>query len=199
MDGKTIDTYNLMAKDYDAETADFWQRFPRVMIDLFADSVKGPVLDVGSGPGRDALLLKERGLDVTCIDASQAMIELCKEKGLCAIAADFEELPFDDGKFHGVWAYTSLLHTPKAEVNKPMSEISRVLQPGGILGLGLIEGDQELYRESSGMNRPRWFSFYTKEEIEALLEKHGFEVLHFDQFKPASKNYLHFLAKKKVL
>lgn len=197
MDGKTIETYNLMAKDYDMETADFWERFPRTMLDLFAKSVHGPVLDVGSGPGRDALLLRERGIDVTCIDASHAMIDLCKEKGLCAIAADFNELPFDDGSFHGVWAYTSLLHVPKAEVALPMEEIARVLKSGGMLGLGLIEGEEELYRESSGMNRPRWFSFYTKQEVETLLKQFGFEVQHFDEFKPASKNYLHFLAKKR--
>jgi hypothetical protein len=78
-----------------------------------------------------------------------------------------------------------------------MGEIARVLKPGGILGLGLIEGNEELYRESSGMNRPRWFSFYTKQEVETLLEKFGFDLQHFDQFKPASKNYLHFLAKKR--
>ena len=88
MDGKTIETYNQMAKDYDAETADFWQRFPRTMLDLFAQSVHGPALDVGSGPGRDALLLQERGIQVTCLDASAAMIELCKEKGLWAYGAD---------------------------------------------------------------------------------------------------------------
>ena len=61
MDEKTIKTYNQMAKEYEDETVDFWKRFPRTFFDKFAELVKGKVLDVGSGPGRDGLLLKERG------------------------------------------------------------------------------------------------------------------------------------------
>jgi SAM-dependent methyltransferase len=77
-----------------------------------------------------------------------------------------------------------------------MAEIHRVLKPGGIFALGLIEGDEELYRESSGVNQPRWFSYYSQQEIEQLLGEHDFEVLSFTTFKPKSKNYLHFIARK---
>jgi len=60
----------------------------------------------------------------------------------------------------------------------------------------MIEGETEGYRESSGVNMPRLFSFYTKEELELLLNKHGFEIIYFETFKPGSKNYLNFIAKK---
>jgi len=185
-----------MAKEYDDETIDFWQRFPRTFLDKFAELVQGKVLDVGSGPGRDGLLLKEKGLEVICLDASEAMIKLCKEKRLESMLGDFTAMPFEDNYFDGAWAYTSLLHIPKADVPKAFNEISRVLKDDGILGLGLIEGEKEEYRESSGVNMPRWFSFYTKEEIEKMLEKHNFNVLYFEQFKPRSKNYLNFIAQK---
>lgn len=197
MDAQTIQTYNKMAKEYDEETIDFWNRFPRTFFDAFSELTKGKVLDVGSGPGRDGLLLKERGFDVTCLDASEAMIDLCKEKGLTAIVGDFMQMPFEDKTFNGVWAYTSLLHVPKAEARQSFAEITRVLKDNGILGLGLIEGDVELYRESSGIGMPRWFSFYQKSEIEELLKECGFDILYFEKFKPASKNYLNFIAKKK--
>ena len=68
--------------------------------------------------------------------------------------------------FDGIWAYTSLLHVPKSEIEKPLLEIRRVLKNDGIFGLGMIEGKTEGYRESSGVNMPRWFSFYEKPEIE---------------------------------
>jgi ubiquinone/menaquinone biosynthesis C-methylase UbiE len=197
MDEKTIRTYNQMAKEYDAETIDFWQRFPRTFFDAFAQRVRGRVLDVGSGPGRDGVLLKEKGLEVTCLDASEVMVKLCGEKGLQAVLGDFAALPFEDNSFSGVWAYTSLLHVSKADVSKAFHEIRRVIKDEGILGLGLIEGEAEEYRESTGVHMPRWFSFYTKEETEHLLEDHGFKVLYFEEFKPGSKNYLNFIAQKR--
>jgi ubiquinone/menaquinone biosynthesis C-methylase UbiE len=196
MDKKTIDTYNKLAQEYDNETKDFWQRFPRTIIDKFVQLTKGKVLDIGSGPGRDGLILRDAGLDVTCLDASDEMVKLSIKRGLHSIVGDFNDLPFADKSFDGIWAYTSLLHVPKANVGQPFSEINRVLKVGGTFGLGLIEGDGELYRESSGVNLPRWFSFYKKHEVEDLLKMYGFEILYFEIFKPSSKNYLNFIAKK---
>ncbi|MFA6338752.1 MAG: class I SAM-dependent methyltransferase [Candidatus Paceibacterota bacterium] len=195
MDAKTIKTYNQTAKEYDDETIDFWDRFPKIFFDKFAELVKGKVLDVGSGPGRDGLILKQKGLEVVCLDASEVMVKFCEEKGLKAVLGDFNDLPFENDSFDGVWAYTSLLHIPKAEISQPIEEIKRVLKDGGIFGIGMIEGETEGYRESSGINMPRWFSFYTKLEIEELFQKHGFEIVYFNQFKPGSKNYLNFIAK----
>lgn len=196
MDKRTIDTYNDLAREYDAETADFWNLFPDAFIDTFAKQATGKVLDVGSGPGRDGLLLQKQGLEVVCLDASDAMIKLSTDRGLESIIGDFNDLPFSDGSFDGVWAYTSLLHVPKSEVHKSFSEIARVLKRDGTLGLGMIEGNTELYRESSGVGLPRWFSFYTREELEDLLAAHGFETTYFEVFKPRTKNYLNFLARK---
>ncbi len=196
MDQKTIDAYNELAKAYDEETSDFWERFPRTFLDRFAGLAEGTILDVGSGPGRDALILHRRGFKVTCLDASAAMVALSKEKGLESIAADFGAMPFADASFDNVWAYTSLLHVPKADIAKPLGEIRRVMKPQGYFALGLIEGDGELYRESSGMGKPRWFSFYQKEEIENLLKAHGFEMIHFESFLPGSKRYLNFISQK---
>ncbi len=196
MDKKTIDTYNRTARDYDTETTDFWDKFPCAIIDKFSKLVQGRMLDVGSGPGRGGLILKERGLDVMCLDASEAMVALSTSRGLNSVVGDFCALPFPDASFDGVWAYTALLHIPKIEIGKALSEISRVLVEGGIFGLGMIEGNEELYRESSGINQPRWFSYYQKDEIENLLRTYGFTTIYFEQFKPGSKNYLNFISRK---
>jgi ubiquinone/menaquinone biosynthesis C-methylase UbiE len=196
MDIETIDTYNAMAIEYDTETTDFWERFPVGILEKFSEKVSGPVLDVGCGPGRDGLLLKNRGVDITGVDASEEMVRIATSRGLSAVVGDFMALPFPDDSFGGVWAYTSLIHVPKSEVANAFAEIARVLKTGGILGLGMIEGDSEGYRESSGVSLPRWFSFYTKEEIETLLTTHDFEVLHFETFKPGSKSYLNFITRK---
>ena len=197
MDKETIKTYNCIATQYDHETANFWNRFPRTILDTFADLVTGNVLDVGSGPGRDALLLKDYNLKVTCLDASDAMIELCLGRGLDAKVGDFTHMPFSDNYFDGVWAYTSLQHVPKSQIFTPIKEVRRVLKDKGIFGLGLIEGTTEGYKIDADLNNQRrWFSYYTKLEVEILLETNGFEVIYFEYFRPRSKNYLNFIARK---
>src|ERR1039458_8591457 len=79
MDEQTINTYNELAKEYDRETTDFWDRFPRTIFDKFIEFTKGKILDVGSGPGRDGLILQKAGLDVICLDASEAMVKISTE------------------------------------------------------------------------------------------------------------------------
>lgn len=196
MDRITIDTYNRLAKEYDEETKDFWERFPRTIIDKFSELVKGKVLDVGSGPGRDGLILKAAGLQVVCLDASKEMVGLSSERGLESVEGDFDNLPFPDDSFDGVWSYTALLHIPKSQINKPLNEIHRVLKRRGVFGWGMIEGITEEYRTSSGVDKPRLFSFYTKEELEDLLKKHGFEIVYFEDFQPRLSKYLNFISLK---
>lgn len=196
MDPRTIAAYDEFARKYDEETSDFWDRFPRTFFDKFAASTTGKVLDVGSGPGRDGAVLRDRGLEVVCLDASAAMVEMSRAKGLQSVQGDFLHLPFADESFDAVWAYTSLLHVPKAEVGAALAEVRRVLKPSGTLGLGLIEGEVEEYRDSPKVPSPRWFSFYSRAEVEALLAAHGFSVTYFEVFKPSTKNYLNFIAKK---
>ncbi|MDQ5957906.1 MAG: hypothetical protein QG665_241 [Patescibacteria group bacterium] len=196
MDKKTIDTYNKMAKAYDDETIDFWDEFPNSFFEKFISLVDGKVLDLGSGPGRDGLILKNKGIDVVCLDASESMVQLSTARGLESVIGDFLDLPFSDKSFAGVWSYTALLHLPKNKMSESLVEIKRVLVDGGILGLGMIEGNTEEYRESSGVNMPRLFSFYQQDELENILKNHGFEIIYFESFIPRSKNYLNFIAKK---
>lgn len=127
------------------------------------------------------------------------MIQLSSEKGLESVLSSFDNLPFDDDTFDGVWAYTSLLHIPKNQFEKPLQEIHRVLHSSGVFALGLIEGSIEEYKESSGINLPRWFSFYEKGEIEQLVQRNGFDLIYFESFKPRSKNYLNFIFQKTSL
>lgn len=196
MDQQTIDTYNKMARQYDDETVDFWERFPRTFLDKFVELSGEKIVDIGSGPGRDGLLLQQAGKEVVCVDASEAMVKLSSERGLESVLAGFDKLPFENKSFDGVWSYTALLHIPKKSVNVPLDEISRVLKSSGVFALGLIEGDSEEYKESSGVDMPRWFSFYQKDEVIDLCKKHGLELVYFETFKPRSKNYLNFIFRK---
>lgn len=197
MDEKTIEAYNQFAQQYDEETTDFWERFPRTFFDTFIRHITGPVLNIGSGPGRDGLILASHGIAVTCLDASHEMVAISQAKGLTSIQGDFHALPFPDASFQGVWAYTSLLHTPKKDLPNALREIQRVLTPDGIFGLGMIAGDSETYRTSPKVPTERLFSFYTYDELATLLDSQGFHVIHHETFTPNTKEYINIIATKK--
>jgi ubiquinone/menaquinone biosynthesis C-methylase UbiE len=134
---------------------------------------------------------------MTCLDASEAMVKICQDKGLHALQGDLLNLPFAQESFAGAWAYTSLLHVPKHDFPKARQEIFRVLQPGGVLGLGLIEGDTEEYRTSEKVPAPRLFSYFTMNEVLKHLENTDFSIIFQEQFQPNRRKYLHVIAKKK--
>ncbi len=199
MDENTIQVYNAHALDYDEQTKDFWEHFPNDFLDKFADNAQNPILDVGSGPGRDGLLLKNRGLEVVCLDASKEMVKLSLSKGLPSVIGDFLKLPFPDGSFNGVWAYTSLIHVNKADFAKALAEIYRVLAPGAPLGLGMIEGNGESYEykfKDVNSEHPRLFTYYSLQELTSILELSGFNTFYTGNTNTGRRNFLHIICKK---
>jgi len=69
------------------------------------DRVRGPVLDVGCGPGRHVVALQARGVDVLGIDVSPAFLAVARERGAAALASCvFGRLPRT-----GRWASALLL------------------------------------------------------------------------------------------
>ena len=108
MDKKTIEAYNQRVQEYDNETIEFWNNFPRSFVEVFANKVKGKVLNIGSGPARDSEILRDGGLEVVCFDASEEMIKISTQKGFESVVGDLLNLPFGNESFSGVWAYTSL-------------------------------------------------------------------------------------------
>ena len=175
MDEATIKTYDGKAQEYVAETDDFWERFPSDFPIEFVKLLKGKVLDIGSGSGRDARIFESNNLQVTCLDASESMVAISRARGFESIVGNFLNLPFPKDNFDGIWAYTSLLHIHKEQIENAFREINRVLKIGGIFGLGLIEGEGEENRKSMGKDFTRLFTYFKKEEILDISTTNGFK------------------------
>jgi ubiquinone/menaquinone biosynthesis C-methylase UbiE len=95
-------------------------------------------LDFGAGWGRiGRFFLRdfERG-DMAGVDIDDKMVAFCQEAevpGLFMGIANGEALPFADGSFRLITAYSVFTHLPRNLFEAWMAELLRVLAPGGLL------------------------------------------------------------------
>lgn len=140
------------------------------------------LLDLGAGSGLYGAYFQDQGIDVTCIDLSSSMIDLCKEKGLNAKIMDFYNLDFNSSTFDVVWSLNTLLHVPKKSIHKVFEGITKVLKPNGLFYLGLYGGaNSEGIWEEDFYEPKRFFSFYEDDALKELVERH-FTVENFETF-----------------
>ena len=100
------------------------------------------LLDCGCGPGSITLGLAEALApgEVVGVDRDTSRVEIAEqaaaERGVANVrfqTADVHELPFADASFDAVFAHAVLQHV--REPLRALSEMRRVLRPGGVVGL----------------------------------------------------------------
>ena len=122
---------------------------------------------------------------VTCLDATPAMlvvgIQSAKEAGLGNmefILGLIEDLPFPDASFDIVMTRLSFHHFQ--EMEKPFSEMNRVLKPGGKLVIIDMEAAEESVRETEdGIERLRDCSHVrnrSRQEFVSLYNAAGYTI-----------------------
>jgi SAM-dependent methyltransferase len=155
-------------------------RPPREHLREFVDSLSGAehALDLGCGDGSLTVELDAERLtaaDVSAVALGRARTRLDPRDTLVELDPD-EPLPFDDGAFDLVLCAETIEHV--RDVQLLLSEIRRVLRPGGTLALttpaNLPVGP-----------RPHPLSphlrFFTRRSLRKLLEELGFEVTSLER------------------
>jgi SAM-dependent methyltransferase len=107
---------------------------------LVERGIAGRVLDLGCGHGRHLVALRERGLDAFGVDRSRVLLARA-DRALAGRLArgDFRALPFRAGAFRSVLVlFSSFGYFDDAENARVLAEIARVLAPGGLLVLDLM-------------------------------------------------------------
>jgi ubiquinone/menaquinone biosynthesis C-methylase UbiE len=128
------------------------------------------VLDVGCGKGRFARIFKEAQpeAEIWGLDISEAMLRFVPQ-GIQTRAGSMTELPFEDAFFDGAYATESLEHA--VEIPKAVSEICRVVKPGG--RIAIIDKNAEQWGR---LETPEWERWFTRPELERLLARHCRQV-----------------------
>jgi SAM-dependent methyltransferase len=127
------------------------------------------VLEVGCGEGELAERLTATVGDVVAVDQSARMVELTRARGVDARVADVQELPFADESFDAVLAAWMLYHVP--DLDRGLSEVSRVLRPGGRL-VATTNGAGHLAELLALGGLERWDLPFDAENGEEILGQH---------------------------
>jgi ubiquinone/menaquinone biosynthesis C-methylase UbiE len=128
------------------------------------------VLDVGCGKGRFARVFQEREpkAELWGLDLSEVMLRHVPA-GIHTRAGSMTEMPFEDGFFDAAYATESLEHA--VEIEKAVSEICRVVKPGG--RIAIIDKNAGQWGK---LATPEWERWFSREELERLLARHCRQV-----------------------
>jgi tRNA (uracil-5-)-methyltransferase TRM9 len=173
----TLASYSRLADDYITQTRDF-SRFPGLDSEIreFVEQLSpGPVADIGSGSGRDSILVASMGRRVVAIDPAYAMLRTLTGSGFKGnlLCGNVLALPVRDQTFSGAIASGILLHLPRGLCPQALAEISRVLQVGGRAIISMKHGTGEGWRTSVDFPLPRWFTYYDPDDFSRLCRETG--------------------------
>jgi ubiquinone/menaquinone biosynthesis C-methylase UbiE len=142
----------------------------RVILDHFGELAGKRVLDAGCGKGRFARVLKDRHptAEIWGLDISSEMLKFVPPE-IHTRAGLLTALPFEDASFDCVYATESLEHA--VEIDRAVSELCRVLKPGG--KLVIIDKNAEHFGR---LQTPAWEKWFDRKEVEALLRRNCHDV-----------------------
>ncbi len=153
----------------------------------------GDVVELGSGPGRDATYLEDRGLRVMRTDAARAFVDMMRADGYQARLLDVRTGELG-GPYAAVLAHAMLLHLTRGEFREALVRIRRAVVNGGVLAFTVKEGDGEGWSEAK-LDLPRFFTYWRESAVRTALERAGWAVLSIDHVAGRHEPWLYVLAR----
>ena len=152
----------------------------RALIESWASTVDGPILDVGSGTGRWSGHLARLGHE---IEGLEPVAELVEAARLAHPTVAFHIASIDDltaatasapaGRWAGILAWYSVIHFTPAELPGALAALRGVLDAGGSLLLSFFAGDRLEAFDHPIAPAYRW----PLPSMTRLLQEAGFEVV----------------------
>jgi ubiquinone/menaquinone biosynthesis C-methylase UbiE len=125
--------------------------FDRERLDEFAAAArsKGEVCEIGCGPGQVSRYLKDRGVNIHGIDLSEGMVATASRLNpdISFEQGNMLDLKAADNSLAGIVLFYAIIHFRRQDIPRALTEMNRVLAPGGHLLLSFHEGEGELHRD----------------------------------------------------
>ena len=141
---RTVKSYEKFAREYDKLCS---EQLPVDVADALRRLVgciptSGSVLEIGSGPGREADFVESLGRAVRRTDATQAFLDVQAERGK---KAELLNVITDElgGPYDAVLALCVLIHVDRGAIDHVLHKIVRALRTGGALLVSMRKGAGE--------------------------------------------------------
>ncbi|MFE9877859.1 class I SAM-dependent methyltransferase [Streptomyces sp. NPDC005784] len=181
------ESYDTVAADYAQLVMSPAELDPlsRSMLAVFAEVVRsadrGPVADLGCGPGKVTAHLADLGVRAFGVDLSPKMIEVAQQAypSLKFTVGSMTALAIGDDELGGILAYYSTHHTPPELLPVVFAEFHRTLAPGGRLMMAGYVGDDVHVRPTHAYGgHPVSFESHLQapDRIVSLLDRAGLVV-----------------------
>lgn len=174
--------YSLVAEEYLERLGDELDHkpFDRDRLIAFARRVRGPVADLGCGPGHVTRFLADAGLEgVFGVDLAEGMVELAASlhPDLTFCCEDIAALSAPDGAWGGVVSLYSIVHFGPSELPAVFAEWARVVRPGGALLLASHLGGEVFHTTRWwGRDVDVHFVFHDADDVCGKLGAAGWRV-----------------------
>jgi SAM-dependent methyltransferase len=198
-----VASYDAFVEEY----ADGTREMPALVqeaIDRFVAALPSGarVLEVGSGPGRDARALEDAGLSVRRTDIAPGFVALLRADGYAADTVDplTDDLsdPERDAPYDGVWAAASLIHVRREDFPLVVRRLAAVTATGGVFHLAMKEGDGARFSTHGHVDAPRHFTFWREQPLRTVLEEAGWSVTRVDRAtSPRGEEWLDLIASRR--
>lgn len=190
MAGRRRTSCPALGATYDTIAAEYAKRiygelkdkpFDRRVLDRFAERVhrRGWVCDLGCGPAHVARYLRDRGVAVFGLDLSRNMLAEAARLNpdIPLLQGTMSGLGIKSQTLGGITALYSIIHIERDKVRGVLSDMWRVLRPGGRLLLAFHLGLEVLRpQELWGYQVDFWATLFTSPEMLDYVKRAGFQV-----------------------
>lgn len=138
-------------------------------------SLESSILEIGSGPGRDAQYLRELGFNVECSDACAEWISHLTSIGLPARRLNVLTDDVGEKCYDLILANAVLLHFGEGDFVVALTAIKRALKPGGSFAFTVKRGAGSAW-ETEKLGAPRFFMYWEEDSLLDILREAGLSL-----------------------
>jgi ubiquinone/menaquinone biosynthesis C-methylase UbiE len=185
-ENRVRDEFTRQAETFSASAAITDAALTQRFIDALGETARGSVLDVACGPGILSAAIAKTAREVVAFDLTPLMLkkaaQRCAEAGVDNVTfreGSATELPFANAVFDAVVTRLSVHHFDQP--SRAMSEIFRVLRPGGSFVIAdvissEVPAEAELQNSVEILRDPSHVRMLPGSELAALVRGAGFAI-----------------------
>ena len=146
----------------------------KTLIEPWAGTVNGRILDVGSGTGRWAGRLTALGYDVEGLEPAERMLDLARQThpSVPFRRGSIEDLADSGEKWAGILAWYALIHMGPEELPETLATLRTITKDNGSLLMSFFTGPRMETMEHPVDTAYRW----PLPDVTLAVERAGFEV-----------------------